>query len=89
MHSHEPSRESVICLLRRHVAEKQLSKRMEDLAYAVTKKKIKASNSSDTFTLSFQVKNGKIHSSSYRKLKRNRKTKDDATVKARNDFVQL
>lgn len=62
---------------------------MEDLAHAVTEKKIEASNSSDTFTLSFQAKNGKTHSSSYRKLKRNRKTKDDATVKARNNFVQL
>ena len=62
---------------------------MEDLAHVITEKKIEASNLSDTFTLSFQAKNGKTHLSSYRKLKRNRKTKDDATVKARNDFVQL
>ena len=62
---------------------------MEDLAHAVTEKKIEASNSSDTFTLCFQAKNGKTHLSSYQKLKRNRKTKDDAKVKARNNFVQL
>ena len=62
---------------------------MKDLAHAVTEKKIEASNSSDTSTLCFQAKNGKTHLSSYQKLKRNQKTKDDAKVKARNNFVQL
>ena len=78
----------MIHILHWHVNKIGICKELEDLAHAVTDKKIEALNLLNTLTLWHKGKGNKYFPSCYQKRRGKRKVNEEALSKSRQAFVQ-